>query len=287
MIASASASAGRTVDATSSCWRRSASSCASSVCLRTTSCCRLGLGQRPRLAGTRVGGRGLRLDLRAPKRDVPLGLDLDLLGLRLADRGLLVRTSLGHARVALDHRQLLLAHEVDVAGFVVDRLDRECVDLEAGGREVALRRVLDLLQQLLAVHDQLLDRQRADDGAERALEDVLDDRIDLLVAGVQEALGGVADRVHVAPDLERGDALDVDLDALAGDRVRQLDADLARGQLELADLVDEGQHQRAAADHDADALVVRVGGDRLALASRTLDPREPATISASFAFATR
>ena len=54
MTASASASAGRTVLVSSSFCLRAASSSASSVCLRTTSCWRLGLGQRARLRGARL-----------------------------------------------------------------------------------------------------------------------------------------------------------------------------------------------------------------------------------------
>ena len=122
---------------------------------------------------------------------------------------------LRHPGVALAAGGLLLADQVHVAGLVADRLDRERVDLEAGRREVALGRVLDGLLELLAVEVELLDRQRADDRAERALEDVLDDRVDLLLLGLEEALGGVPDRLVVGADLERGDALDGDLDALA------------------------------------------------------------------------
>src|SRR4029078_4508804 len=99
------------------------------------------------------------------------------------------------------------------------RLDRERVDLEAGRREVALGRLLDGLLELLAVEVELLDGQRPDDRPERTLEDVLDDRIDRVVLRFQEALGGVPDRLLVGPDLERRDALDRDLDALARDGV--------------------------------------------------------------------
>ena len=53
-------------------------------------------------------------------------------------------------------------------------------------------------------------------------EDVLDDRVDLLVAGLEEPFGGVADGLVVGADLERGDALDRDLDALAGDGVGEV-----------------------------------------------------------------
>ena len=107
-----------------------------------------------------------------------------------------------------------------------------------GRREVALGGVLDGLLELHPVEVQLLDGQRADDRAERALEDVLDDRVDLLLLRLEEAFGGVADRLVVGADLERRDALDRDLDALPGHRVGEVHVDLAGGQLELADLVD-------------------------------------------------
>ena len=140
------------------------------------------------------------------------------------------------------------------------------VDLEAGRREVALGRVLDGLLELLAVEVQLLDRERADDRAERALEDVLDDRVDLLLLGVEEALGGVPDRLVVGADLERRDALDRDLDALARHRVGEVDVDLAGRQLELADLVEQGQDDDALA---ADDLQARPRRRRAASPGRT------------------
>ena len=96
----------------------------------------------------------------------------------------------------------------DVPRLVLDRLDREGVDLDAGGGEVQLGAVLDPLQELLAVHDQLFDRERAHDRAQRALEHVLDDVVDVGGVGAQETLGGVADRLDVAADLERGHAFD-------------------------------------------------------------------------------
>ena len=68
--------------------------------------------------------------------------------------------------------------------------------------------------------------------------------------GVEEALGGVPDRLVVGADLERRDALDRDLDALAGDGVGEVDVDLARGQLQLADLVEQRQDDDALAADD-------------------------------------
>ena len=219
------------------------------------------LGERPRLGGGRLGRLHLLLDLGLLQGDVSLGVDLDLLCLGLPDGGLLVGRRLRHPGVALDDGKVLLAEQPDVVRLVGETLDGEGVDLEARGRQVALGGVLHLLEQLLAVADQLLDGQGADDGAQRALEHVLDDGVDLLVLGVQEALGGVPQRLHVAADLEGRHTLDLHLDALAGDRILELDGDLPGGQLQPPDPVPDRDHEGAAADHDLDAAVAGLGHD--------------------------
>ena len=168
---------------------------------------RLRLGQRTGLGGTRLGRGRLGLGLGSSQRDVALGVDLDLLGLGLSDGRLLVRRGLGHAGVALAAGGLLLADQLHVARLVADGLDRERVDLQSGRGEVARGRVLDGLLELLAIEVQLLDGQRAHDRAKGALEHVLDDRVDRVLVGLEEAFGGVADGLVVSADLERGDAL--------------------------------------------------------------------------------
>ena len=205
------------------------------------------------MRGARLGRRDLRLGLGPAKRHVPLGVDLDLAGLGLADGSLLVCCRLRHPGIPLATRRLLLADELHVARLVTDRLDRERIDLEPGRREVALGGVLDGLLELLPVEVQLLDRERADDRPEGALQHILDDRIDLLLLGLEEPFGGVPDRLVVGADLERRDALDGDLDALAGDGVGEGDVDLPGGQLELADLVEQRQDDDALAADDLEA----------------------------------
>ena len=211
---------------------------------------RLGLGERTRLRGPRLGCGDLGLGLGSTEGNVALGIDLDLVRLGFPDGGLLVGRGLGHPRIALATGGLLLADQVHVARLVADRLDREGVDLEPGRREVALGRVLDGLLELHPVEVELFDRQRADDRAERAFEDVLDDRVDLGFLGLEEALGRIPDRLVVGADLERGDALDGDLDALPRHGVGERDVDLPCGQLELADLVEQRQDDDALAADD-------------------------------------
>ncbi|MGH2427966.1 MAG: hypothetical protein ACRDGV_03610 [Candidatus Limnocylindria bacterium] len=108
---------------------RAAASSASSVCLRVTSCCASACASGPACAA-RASAAEVWVSVSARRRDVALGVDLDLLGLGLADRRLLVRAGLGHAGIALDDGELLLAEQLDVAGLVGDRLDGEGVDLQ-------------------------------------------------------------------------------------------------------------------------------------------------------------
>ena len=91
-----------------------------------------------------------------------------------------------------------------------------------------------------------------------------------LVLGVEEALGGVPDRLVVGADLERRDALDRDLDALPGDGVGELDVDLAGGELEPADLVEQRQHDRALAADDLEARSPPPSGARAARTDQRL-----------------
>src|SRR5712691_4522282 len=216
---------------------------------------RLCLSKRTGLVGARLGGGNLSLGLRLSQRDVPACVDLHLLRFGLSDRCGLVRARTRHAGVALDGGEVLLAEQPDVVRFVRKALDGEGVDLETAGGEVALGRVLYLLQELLAVADQLFDCQRADDRAQRPFENVLDDRVDLFGLGVEESLGRVAEGLDVAADLERGHALDLNLDALACHRVAELHVDLASGELQMPNAVEQRAYERPASDHDLYALV--------------------------------
>jgi hypothetical protein len=127
---------------------------------------RLRFGQRTGLGGTCLGRRGLRLGLRATEGHIPRCIDLDLLGLGLLDRCLLVGGGFGHTSIAFAAGGLLLTDEFHVTGLVADRLDGERVDLQPRRGEVSLRRVLDGLLELLPIEVQFLDGQRPDDRAQ-------------------------------------------------------------------------------------------------------------------------
>ena len=79
----------------------------------------------------------------------------------------------------------------------------------------------------------------------------------MLVLRIEESLRSVAQRLDVAADLERRDALHLDFDALARHRVAEHDVDLADRELEASDAVDERHDERAAADDHLHALVAR------------------------------
>ena len=78
----------------------------------------------------------------------------------------------------------------------------------------------------------------ADDRAQRAGQHLLGERLDVVLLA-EEPLGGEPDLVGVAADLDDRDALDVQLDALAGDRAADLHRDAAAGQVEGGELLHE------------------------------------------------
>ena len=190
----------------------------------------VGLGQRPGGGGLRRGRVGLGLDLgllerqRALRdRDLLLGGDRRLLGglpgVRLGDPGRLA-----------DPRGLGATEVGEVAAVVGDVLDLEGVEDQALAGQGVLRLVGHPLGERRAVADDLLDGQAADDGAQRAGEHLLGERLDVLLLA-QEPLGGQPDLVGVAADLHDRDALDVELDALAGHRAADLHRDPPAGEV--------------------------------------------------------
>jgi hypothetical protein len=121
-----------------------------------------------------------------------------------------------------------LAERLDVARRVDDLLDLQRVDDEPELLHLVHRRLARLLGQLVAVGDQVLDREAADDRAQVPVEDLADEVVHLRggpVLGrlvVQEARRGVGDRRLVVADLEDRDAAHADRDLL---RVDALDVE--------------------------------------------------------------
>ena len=72
-------------------------------------------------------------------------------------------------------------------------------------------------------------------------------------------MGRRADRVFVAADLDEGNPVEVELDALARDGAADLDHDPAAGEVQDVQALDE-RHDENAATHD-DLLPGQIGGD--------------------------
>src|SRR5699024_11371471 len=98
-----------------------------------------------------------------------------------------------------------------------------------------------------AVLDDLLDRERADDRAQGAGEDLLRIVVDLLLL-VEEALRGLAHIVLGAADLDLRDSLEAQRDAVDRDAV-DLDLALPPRQREATRLLHDPPHHSPPADH--------------------------------------
>src|SRR5262249_28932192 len=136
-----------------------------------------------------------------------------------------------------------------------------------------------------AVTDDLLDGQPTHDRAQRAGEHLARELLDLVLL-VEEPLGGGADRVGGAADLDDRHALQVGADALLADRTLNLDVDAPAGQAEdLQPLYDRpDEHGRAhddllagevLADYAVDALdrpPLAAGHDERLIGAGDLDP---------------
>ena len=161
--------------------------------------------------------------------------------LRLGDAGLLLH--LGGVR----GRQVL-----DVAGGVVDLLDLQGVDDEAKLLHLLAGVAPRGLGEGLPLPDHLLHGEAADDGAEMALEDVLDLLFELDLRLVEEAPGGVGDRGEVVADLVDDDRLDADRDAL-GRHAGDVELGLVGIEGEVADALDTGHDEGTLAGDDLEA----------------------------------
>ena len=158
-------------------------------------------------------------------------------GVRLGDGGVLGHLGgLGTTPVA------------QVAALVLDGRDLEGVD----DQTLVVHRVRGFLLHLRgegsAVLNDLLDRERADDRAQGAGEDLLRIVVDLLLL-VEEALRGLAHIVLGAADLDLRDSLEAQRDAVDRDAV-DLDLDLPRRQREDERLLHDRIDDCAPADDD-------------------------------------
>lgn len=115
-------------------------------------------------------------------------------------------------------------------------------------RERGLRLVCDALGEGCPVPNDLLHCQRTDDRAQGPGEGLLGEGLDLPLLG-EEALGGRPDRVLVAPDLDQRHTVEVELDALAGDRPADLDHDPTARQIQDMQPLHE-RHDEDAPTHD-------------------------------------
>jgi hypothetical protein len=153
-----------------------------------------------------------------------------------------------------------LAERLDVARRVDDLLDLQRVDDEPELLHLVHRRLARLLGQLVAVGDQVLDREAADDRAQVPVEDLADEVVHLALLGFEEARGGVRDRAFVVADLEDRHAPDADRDLLRVDAF-DLQQRLVGGHAEVLRLLHDRNHERAAAGDDLEDPVA----DRAAL----------------------
>ena len=105
---------------------------------------------------------------------------------------------------------------VDVAGGVLDLLNKHRVDDDAELLHLTVATVLDLLGQPVAFANDLLDSQAADDRPQMAGENAPDEFFHTVLLG-EKTSRCVRDGRRVVTDLESGDCLDVQPDALRGD----------------------------------------------------------------------
>lgn len=215
----------------------------------------VGVGQRS--GGVRLGrgGVGLGLDLGLAQvqgalrdRDLLLGLEPGLRGgapgVGLRDVGLLLRAGgLGAAEV------------LQVGALGGDVLDLERVEHQALAGEAGLGLLGDLPGEGGPVADDVLHRHAADDGAQGTGEHFLGEADDAVLL-LEEALGGRADGVLCAADLDDRDAFQIGLDAAQGDGPADRHRDVTAGQVQGEALLHEGDDEDPAADHDLLAAVV-------------------------------
>ena len=190
---------------------------------------------------------------------VAAGGGLQRLGLLLALGRLAIGRRGRDPRPHLDLGRARLAERADVAGRVDDLLDLQRVDHQAELLHLVGARVARGLRELVAVGDQVLDRHRADDRAQVAVEDLADEVVHLALLGLQEAHAGVRDRALVVADLEDRHAAHADRDLLRVDAL-DLEQRLVGRHAEVLRLLHHGHDERAAAGDDLEDPIARPPG---------------------------
>jgi hypothetical protein len=106
-------------------------------------------------------------------------------------------------------------------------------------------RVAGRLRELVAIGDQILDGEPADDRAQVAVEDLAHEVVPQALLGLQEAHAGVGDRALVVADLEDGDPAHADRDLLRVDAL-DLEQRLVGLHRQVLRLLQHGHHERPA-----------------------------------------
>lgn len=189
-------------------------------------------------------------------RGVAFVLRLERGGLLFALAGLLVGLGLGDPGLAGDRGGVRGGEVLDVAGGVVDLLDLEGVHHDAELLHLAVAARDDLLGDPVALADDLLHGQSADDGTQVAREDPAGELLHLFLLG-QEAARRVGDGHGVVTDLEDGDGPNVEADALLRHAVLG-DLRLAQRQGEHARLLFHREHETAVTGDDPELGVQRL-----------------------------
>ena len=125
--------------------------------------------------------------------------------------------------------------------------------------ELLLRLEEDEVDERLAILHQRVDGQLPDDAPERADEDLLDGRLDLVLLADEPFRGG-PDLGRLAADLEDRGRVHPDPDALGGHAVVEVDRRWIGLERQPERPVDDRDDDRAGADHDPDPVIGQ-GGD--------------------------
>ncbi len=159
--------------------------------------------------------------------------------------------------VAFDLGDARFAQGVEVALAVANVADGEADDAQAHVGHVAGGHFLDFGGEGVAVLVNVLDRHRAENGAQMAFEGLRGDVLDFVDGLAQDLFGGGGDGDVVALDLDLRHAIDFDRHAFAGIDLGRLHVDGEQFERKNIHLFHHGHDKRAAALDDAEAAIVR------------------------------